>query len=143
MSQNRKKILVIDDNELHLYTTKALLQDERYEVITHQNGFGVTDLVTTLQPDLILLDMNMPVLSGEQVAFLLRLNSGISRVPILFFSSYDDDTMRENASLCGVTGYIYKGDIAELRQKVLHYLGISTADHAARTTQHSVIVNSR
>ncbi len=127
MSQSRKRILIIDDNELHLYTTKALLQDDRYEVITHQNGFGVTDLVATLKPDLILLDMNMPVLSGEQVAFLIRLNSGNIRLPILFFSSYDEDTMRESASLCGA-GYIYKGDIAGLRQRVSQYIGIPIAN---------------
>ena len=134
MSQSKKKILIIDDNELQLYTTKALLQDERYEVITHQNGFGVTDLVATLKPDLILLDMNMPVLSGEHVAFLLRLNSGNIHVPILFFSSYDEDTMRESASLCGA-GYVYKGDIAKLRQRVSQYIGLSMANDNVKTIQ--------
>jgi DNA-binding NarL/FixJ family response regulator len=116
----KKKILVVDDDDLHLYTTKELLQDEHCEVITHKSkyGIGVTNLVQELRPDLILLDVNMPGLSGDQLAKLLRWRS----TPFLFYSSNDEDSLREMAAQYGAKGYICKGDLAELKNVVKKYL---------------------
>lgn len=116
----KKKILVIDDDELHLYTTRELLQDEDCEVIIHKSnyGIGVTNLVRELQPDLILLDINMPGISGEQLAKLLRWRNA----PFIFYSSNDEDSLRESASRYGAKGYICKGDITDLKSKVKQYL---------------------
>jgi DNA-binding NarL/FixJ family response regulator len=116
----KKKVLVVDDDEMHLYTTKELLQDDRIEVITHKSkyGIGVTNLVRELQPDLILLDVNMPGLSGDKLAKLLRWRNS----PFIFYSSNDEDSLRELASRHGAKGYICKGDIAELKNRVNTYL---------------------
>ena len=123
-SQKKKKVLVVDDDELHLYTTKELLQDEFCEVITHKSnhGIGVTTLVRDVQPDLILLDVNMPGLSGDQLAKLLRWRNA----PFIFYSSNDEDSLRELAAQYGAKGYISKGDIAELKSMVNKYLFVQT-----------------
>jgi two-component system OmpR family response regulator len=123
----KKKILLVDDDEMHLYTTKELLQDEHCEVITHKSnyGIGVTNLVRELQPDLILLDVNMPGLSGDKLAKLLRDSDDTNHVPIVFYSSNDEDSLREIVSTCDVRGYICKGDPVELRRKVDHYLSMA------------------
>ncbi len=115
MNYNKKKILVIDDDELHLYTTSELLQDEQWLVFTHKSnhGIGVTTLVKELQPDLILLDVNMPGLSGDQLAKLLRW-----RASFIFYSSNDEDSLRDYAVRYGAKGYICKGCIGELKKKV-------------------------
>jgi DNA-binding NarL/FixJ family response regulator len=125
-SQKKKKVLVVDDDELHLYTTKELLQDECCEVITHKSnlGIGVTTLVRDVQPDLILLDVNMPGLSGDQLAKLLRWRNA----PFIFYSSNDEDSLRELAAQYGAKGYISKGDIAELKNMVNKYLFVPTYD---------------
>ncbi|HUL00285.1 MAG TPA: response regulator [Nitrospirota bacterium] len=122
----KKKILVIDDDELHLYTTRELLQDEDCEVISHKSnyGIGVTNLVRELQPDLILLDINMPGISGEQLAKLLRWRN----TPFVFYSSNDEDSLRESALRHGAKGYICKGNIVELKNIVKKYLAKSTFD---------------
>jgi len=120
--RNKKTVLVVDDDEMHLYTTKELLQDERIEVLTHKNGFGVTNLVRELKPDLVLLDINMPALSGDSLAALLLANGNTSGVPIVFHSSNDEDSLRGLAKTHGVRGYICKGDVAGLRNKVNQYL---------------------
>ena len=124
--QNKKKVLVVDDDEMHLYTTKELLQDERIEVLTHKNGFGVTNLVRELQPDLVLLDVNMPALSGDNLAALLRTNESTGRVPIIFHSSNDEHSLKELVKAHGVHGYICKGDVLDLRSKVNQYLRLPT-----------------
>ncbi len=122
---NKKKVLVVDDDELHLYMTKELLKNDRFEVITHQHGLGVTSLMNQLQPDLVLLDINMPALSGDKLAELLGANNDIRHIPIVFHSSNDEDSLRESAAAHGVCGYICKGNVADLRNKVNQYLGVS------------------
>lgn len=131
----KKKILLVDDDEMHLYTTKELLQDEQWEVITHKSnyGIGVTNLVRELQPDLILLDVNMPGLSGDKLAKLLRWRNA----PFIFYSSNDEDSLREIASQHGAKGYICKGDISELKNLVNKHL--SPATHSSEDTLNIIL----
>lgn len=125
MLMDKKKVLVVDDDDVHLYTTRELLQEEQFEVVTHKNGFGVTNLVRMLQPDLVLLDINMPGLSGDNLAGLLRANDGTGATKVIFHSSNDERSLRESVARHGVTDYICKGNIADLRKKVRYHLGYS------------------
>ena len=126
--RRKKKILVVDDDEVLLDVTKALLEDERFEIITQSEGQGVLDLVSRLQPDLVLLDINMPVVAGDTLALLLRSRRDTNHVRIVFYSSNDEDSLRERVSTCGVQGYICKGDITDLRTKVARYLNVSCSE---------------
>lgn len=119
--RKRKKVMIIDDNEEVLQVTRALLEHEGYDVITYQNGFGATSAIRANQPDLVLLDINMPALSGENLAPIIRANDHTSRVPILFYSSNDEDSLLESVTRFGVSGYICKGNVSELRSKVLQH----------------------
>ena len=140
MTRNKKKVLVVDDDELHLYTTKELLKDDRFEVVTHQHGFGVTSLMKQLQPDLVLLDINMPALSGDKLATLLCSNSDISHIPIVFYSSNDEDTLRECVATHGVRGYICKGDINNLKKSVNRYLNLTIGGEEKPDTIHDNLI---
>ncbi len=122
MERIKKKILVIDDDERHLIATKELLGDEGYEVIIHHNAFGSTNVIRELQPDLVLLDVNMPALSGDRLSSLLLSNEKTKDIPIVFYSSNDEDSLREAVVKHGVSGYISKGNIFELKEKVAYYL---------------------
>jgi PleD family two-component response regulator len=122
MERTKKKILVIDDDERHLISARELLEDAGYEVITHHNWFGSTNAIKNLKPDLVLLDINMPALSGDELSVILRSNSKIKDVPIVFYSSNDEDSLRKAAFEYGVRGYICKGDVCNLRRKIAAYL---------------------
>jgi PleD family two-component response regulator len=122
MERTKKKVLVIDDDEMHLISAKELLEDAGYEVITHHNWFGSTNAIKNLKPDLVLLDINMPALPGDELSVILRSNSKIKDVPIVFYSSNDEDSLRKAASEYGVRGYICKGDVCNLRRKIAVYL---------------------
>jgi CheY-like chemotaxis protein len=122
VKSRKKKILVIDDDEVHLRVTKEMLRDDAFEVMTRQNGFGVMAVVSEFEPDLVLLDMNMPALSGDKIALMLR-SCGLAHPPrVIFYSSLDEDSLRENAAACGVRGYICKGDVSDLKDKVTGFL---------------------
>ncbi len=122
MAFQKKKILVIDDDETLLATTRELLRREGYDVFTHKIAFGATSVIDIIKPDLVLLDINMPGLAGDRLAYLLRSNEMTKDAPIIFFSSNDEDTLRRAVSVNKVRGYIPKGNFFELRRKIQHYL---------------------
>lgn len=121
---NKKRVVVIDDEEVHLYTAKWLLESDQIEVITHRGPFGATNCVRASRPDLILLDINMPALSGENLMQLLKDSCASTRTPILFYSSNDEATLRHLVAAHGVEGYVCKGDIAGLHRKTSEHLGV-------------------
>lgn len=118
----RKKIMVIDDDEQLLMITRELLEDAGYDVLTHRYGFGASSAVRASQPDLVLLDINMPALSGEKFAGIIQANEHTKHVSIVFYSSNDEDSLASSVAKYGVRGYICKGNIVELRRKVAAYL---------------------
>lgn len=119
----RKRLLLIDDDAAHLISTRGLLEAEGYEVFTHTQGFGATNVARQLRPDLILLDVNMPGLSGENLAGVLQANPATRDLPIIFYSSNDEDALRSAVRRFGVRGYISKGSVAALRTRVAAFLG--------------------
>jgi len=124
---DKKKILVIDDEDMHLYTAKGLLESDQIEVTTYKGAFGATNCVKTLQPDLVLLDINMPALSGNNLVSHLKPYCQEQNIPILFYSSNDEASLRDLAAVHGIHGYVCKGDIAGLHQKVNECLSLPEA----------------
>lgn len=118
----KKRILLIDDDIAHLASTRGILEDEGYEVFAHTQAFGATNLTRQLRPDLILLDVNMPGLSGDNLLAVLRANRETRAVPVMFYSSNDEDALRGSVRRLGADGYISKGNLASLRQKVAAFL---------------------
>lgn len=112
------RILVVDDDLTHLHCARALLEAEGYEVETHLTAFGATEKLIRMRPDLVLIDVNMPALSGEGLASILRRRVHAAGVRVLLYSSNDEDALRRAASRLDIDGYVCKGDPAELRRKV-------------------------
>jgi len=130
MSKGRK-ILIIDDDAVHLYCAKEILEDAGYSVVLHTNGFGATEAVMTNCPDLVLLDVNMPGLPGTALATVLRGREQTREVPILLYSSNDEDSLRRDAKRLGLAGCVSKGDPSELRRAVARTLAAATGSSSA------------
>jgi two-component system OmpR family response regulator len=123
-----KKILIIDDDPAHLDSTRGILEAEGYEVFTQGQPFGATNAVIRLQPDLVLLDVNMPALSGDRLAEVLRANSYTRDTVVVLHSSNDEDHLRTTARRLGLDGYVCKGSPSSLRAKVAALLPKSTEE---------------
>jgi len=83
----KKKILVIDDNADFCEITRLYLHHTwRYRVLTAQNGREGIDLAKKHKPDVILLDIKMPVMDGGKVAEFLMEDSSTSNIPIIFLT---------------------------------------------------------
>jgi DNA-binding response OmpR family regulator len=82
-----KKILVVDDNTDLLEVVKIVLTTYGFEVQTHSSGLGVPEIVMAYNPDLILLDINLPGKIGTEICKELKEKHNI---PILLFSAHAD-----------------------------------------------------
>jgi len=77
-----KKILIVDDEEMVRFMLCECLKDEGYEVIEGENGYDGLNLARMEQPDLVIMDINMPQMDGIEAVRNLRADSEISHIPI-------------------------------------------------------------
>jgi len=81
------KILVIDDSELALEWVRSGLQPMGIEVLTSNTPFGTHKAVLRNQPDLVLLDVGMPGLSGDNLCKILKNNPNTKDIVVILYSS--------------------------------------------------------
>jgi len=103
--EKTRSILLVDDDEMLLAYMGEVLQFAGYEVWTANNGDDGISLALEHEPSLILLDINMPGISGLEVARNLRHESAI---PFMFLSSLDDIEIVKQAAKYGAVGYLVK-----------------------------------
>jgi two-component system cell cycle response regulator DivK len=104
----RQPILIIEDNEQTLYLLTFILKKHGYEVVQARDGRAGIELAGRVEPALILLDIQLPVLDGYAVARELRSNAALAAVPIIAVTSYAMVGDRERILAAGCTGYIEK-----------------------------------
>jgi len=104
----KTKILVIEDNEKNLYLTTFLLEGKGYEVAQARDGREGVEMAARIEPALILLDIQLPVMDGYVVAEELRRNPALADVPIVAVTSYAMAGDRERILAAGCEGYIEK-----------------------------------
>jgi two-component system chemotaxis response regulator CheY len=108
-----QKILVIDDSDLCRDLTKMMLEDSGYEVITLNSGFGLSRALGREKPDLVLVDVSMPALSGNALVEVARAHN-LHRCPLVLFSDRPVDELSQLAKQCGAAGFIAKTSNASL-----------------------------
>ena len=106
------KILVADDDRLVLYTLASGLRNAGYEVIEAEDAPQALRLCQEIKPDIALLDVRMPGMSGIDLARHLREETDI---PFLFLSAYGDDETVKQGIAQGALGYLVKPlDVAQI-----------------------------
>ena len=100
--------LIIEDNEQNLYLATFLLEQNGYKVAAARSGPEGITLAGEIIPDLIILDIQLPLMDGYAVARALRENPTLENVPIVAVTSYAMVGDRERTIAAGCTGYIEK-----------------------------------
>ena len=104
----KNRILIIEDNEQNLYLLSFILGKHGYETFSARDGQEGINMAVSVRPDLILLDIQLPIMDGYAVARQLRSNTGLARVPIIAVTSYAMTGDREKTIEAGCNGYIEK-----------------------------------
>jgi two-component system cell cycle response regulator DivK len=104
----KKKILIIEDNEQNLYLTTYLLEKQDFDVVQARNGQKGLEVAASENPDLILLDIQLPVMDGYEVGRRLKQAEETKSIPIIAVTSYAMAGDRETILATGCEGYIEK-----------------------------------
>ena len=111
------KVLVVDDTNDNLVLISLALQEMNCRVVTAVNGQDALAVALLVEPQLILMDIAMPVLDGIEATRLIRRQEKLKDTPVVILSAFDTDTFREEAIEAGVNGYFTKPvDFGRLRQ---------------------------
>ncbi len=106
MPDKRPSILVVDDDQPILLLMKNILTEYRFEARTAGSGVEAIEAVRTAMPDLILLDMNMPGMAGDEVLRQIRQEDGVADVPVLILSG--EPVSEEELAELGARGAVIK-----------------------------------
>jgi CheY-like chemotaxis protein len=119
----RKKILAVDDSRTALLVEKAILEGA-FDVVTASSGEESLGRAATEAPDLVLMDLEMPGISGLEACRRMRDEPATRTTPIILVTSHSEAESLEGAFLHGCTDYVIKPiDGDELLLKVRSYLG--------------------
>jgi CheY-like chemotaxis protein len=117
-----KKVLVVDDHRDIRKMMKMLLEMYGYDVVEAGNGYEAVERAINDKPDLIFMDIGMPLLDGVEATVAIRAHAELADIPILALSGYAD-FYRDRAEAAGCTEVIRKPlDFNRLRPLVRHYI---------------------
>jgi CheY-like chemotaxis protein len=114
LSSVSKKVLIVDDNE-HLRNILGLvLSSVGYEILQAENGGEAIEKAVSDQPHLILLDLDLPDITGTAAARTIKHNPKSAHIPIIACSAYSSGPEKEEALRAGVVDYLEKPMRSEL-----------------------------
>jgi two-component system, cell cycle response regulator DivK len=119
-----KKILCIEDNTTNMILISRIVDAEGHELIRAEDGRRAVEILSDMVPDIILLDINIPGISGLDLARKIREDDKLAGVPILAVTANVLVGDREKCLEAGCDDYLPKPlDIRRLRQLMRLYLG--------------------
>ena len=113
-----KKVMIVEDNELNMKLFRDLIEASGYETVRTRNGLEALDLARAHRPDLILMDIQLPEVSGLEVTRWIKEDAELRTIPVI-----------------AVTAFAMKGDEERIRQggcepyfskaiSVMHFLDV-------------------
>jgi len=135
--------LLADDQREILETVERLLEDEFDVIAAVSNGLRAIEAAGRLAPDLIVLDISMPVLNGIEAASQLK-ESG-SRAKVIFLTVHEDPVLVEAALSFGVRGYVLKQRLATdlipaIRQVLDDLIFVSASERRGKNRRQQPIL---
>jgi CheY-like chemotaxis protein len=122
--ESRKKILVVDDSKTVLLITSTILRKGPYELVTACDGVEAVEKAVSERPDLILMDVVMPRMTGFEACRVLRSREETRSIPIIMVTTRGEGANVETGFASGCSDYVTKPiNGAELLAKVKDQLG--------------------
>lgn len=128
----RFRILVVDDERINIQVITAALRDE-YEIVPAQNGYDAISLLKEHKPDLILLDVMMPDLSGFDVCSIIKADASFADIPVIFLTALDTQEGELKGLELGGIDYLMKPvNFDLLRLRVRNHLELKSRNDLVR-----------
>ena len=115
----KKKILVVDDNPVSRELIREVLDIPDLQILEAADGEEALQKISKEMPDLVLLDIRMPALSGFDVLHRIKEDARLNRILVLAFTAFAMREDRQKALAAGFDGYVTKPiDAAKLRMQI-------------------------
>jgi two-component system cell cycle response regulator DivK len=119
-----KRVMIVEDNELNMKLFKDLIEASGYETIRTRSGLDALDLARAHKPDLILMDIQLPEVSGLEVTKWLKEDDQLHRIPIIAVTAFamkgDEERIRQG----GCEAYISKPiSVSKFVETIKTFLG--------------------
>jgi two-component system cell cycle response regulator DivK len=108
MADHPKRILIVEDNDTDVRLLKDILETRGYNILQTKEGLGAIDLAVVNLPDLILMDIQLPHMSGLEVTRRLRSDERSRRIPIVAVTAFAMGWHEREALDSGCDAYISK-----------------------------------
>ena len=123
MDAATKTVLIVEDNELNMKLFHDLLDAHGYHILQTKDGMEALDIAREHHPDLILMDIQLPVLDGYEASRRIKADPALHDIPIIAVTSYALSGDEEKARAAGCDGYVAKPfSPRQLLQKVREVL---------------------
>jgi len=122
------KILLVEDNEMNRDMLARRLKRKGFDVVIAVDGQQGVDMATSETPDLILMDMSLPVMNGWDATRTIKANAGTRAIPVIALTAHAMSGDRESALAAGCDDYDTKPvELERLLGKIQQFLGAKGA----------------
>ncbi len=119
-----KSVMIVEDNELNMKLFNDLLESRGYNVIQTRNGMEALDLARAHMPDLILMDIQLPEVSGLVVTKWLKDDEQLAHIPVVAVTAFAMKGDEERILQGGCEGYISKPiSVSHFLETIAGYIG--------------------
>lgn len=120
-----KKVLLVEDEEIMINLLQKKLVQEGYEVLVARNGEEGLSMMKEVKPDIVLLDIIMPKMSGFEVMEEVRKDTELKKIPIVVISNSGQPVELDKAKELGARDWLIKTefDPQEVIEKVIRQIG--------------------
>lgn len=109
LTMNQYKVLIVDDNTQNIQVIGSILKEAKYQVGFAYNGKQALEILNHSNDyDLVLLDIDMPILDGYQTCSIMRSNEKLKTIPVIFLTAFREEDNIIRAFDCGAQDYILK-----------------------------------
>ena len=121
------KIAIIEDDQVIAQMYRMKFESENFEVQTAENGKLGVELCEQMKPDMILLDLKMPEMSGEEALQAMRATDWGKHIPVIVLTNLGEEEAPKTLHALGVHSYIVKADLTprQVTERVKEALGVA------------------
>lgn len=121
-----KKVLIIEDNPDNMLLISDILELNGYAIIRAETGLGGLEVLLATRPDFIILDIQLPDISGFEVLGRIRANDSTKQIPVIAMTSYAMLGDKERLLSAGLDGYLEKPiDTDRVMDQIREALGVA------------------
>jgi two-component system, cell cycle response regulator DivK len=121
-----KKILVVEDNSDYRELIRMFLQRSGYEIVEATTGFEGVDQAHSCRPDLILMDLGLPMMTGDEAIAQLKADPTTRDIPVLVITAFNKGILVERAVAAGAAEILHKPiDFKSLHSVMQQYLPLN------------------